>query len=111
MGKISIHDIRPGMVLAEAVQDLHGTSLLPAGTELSDHNRDQLERQGIIVVDVEGVSQNELTAAVMSTLNPEKLHRAEEQLEDLFRHTDRKHPMIDELYRLAVINQVRREND
>ena len=111
MGKISIYDIRPGMVLAEAVQDLQDATLHQAGTELTGHIRDQLERQGIIVVDVEGVSQNELTAAVMSTLNPQKLHRAEEQLEDLFKHTDHKHPMIDELYRLAVINQVRREND
>lgn len=111
MGKISIHDIRPGMVLAGDVLDLHGATLLPAGTELTDRNRDQLEHQGIIVVDVEGISQNELTAAVMSNLNPQQLRRAEEQLENLFRHTDRKHPMIDELYRLAVINQVRGGKD
>ncbi len=111
MGKISIHDVSPGMVLAEDVQDLQGTTLLPAGTELTDRNRDQLERQGIIVVEVEGTSQNELTAAVMSKLNPQQLRRAEEKLENLFRHADRKHPMIDELYRLAVINLVRSWKD
>ena len=106
MGKISIHDIRPGMVLAEAVQDRQGATLHQAGTELTGHIQHQLERQGIIVVDVEGVLQNELSAAVMSQLNSLKLRRAEEHFEHLFQHTDRDHPMIDELYRLAVINKV-----
>ena len=58
------------------------------------------------MVDVEGTSQNELSAAVMADLNPLKLRRAEEHFEHLFQHTDRDHPIIDELYRLAVINRV-----
>lgn len=77
---IGIDSVPPGSILAEAVLDAHGTTLLPAGAAISESHLHSLRRRDIeslcILVPVEADAEADAAA----------LARIEARLDHLFRH-------------------------
>ena len=108
MGKISLTDVQPGMVLCTDVVGTGERLLLKAGTQLTqDHVRVCL-MWGVVDVDVEGVSQADVNGTTSAQLAPSELAAVEARVGALFRHNERGQPVIDELVRLATVRLIRR---
>jgi|WetSurMetagenome_2_1015567.scaffolds.fasta_scaffold666176_2 hypothetical protein len=102
MGKISIENILPGMLLEADVLDMNGNVLIGKGCELTERHLKILKMWGVLEADIAGVDREEMLAQEMAQLDPELLHSAEARMTDLFHHTDLTHPAIKELFRLAT---------
>ena len=102
MGRISIDDILPGMVLASDVKDKGGRTLLGAGNELSDRHLQIFKTWGIVDADIVGADREELASKSLLEIDPQLLEEAQHETEKVFRHADLSHPAVKELYRLAI---------
>ncbi len=106
MGRLNLDEIQLGMVIATDVLDRNGRVLLKTGMQISDKHLRILKQWGITDADIEGVSREEVNARAVENLDKEALGRAEEHHKELFRHTDREHPFVAELFRLSVLRNV-----
>ncbi len=106
MGRLNLDEIQPGMVLAADVLDRNARILLKAGLEITDKHLKVLKQWGVTDADIKDKDRAEITAAAVQHLDPEVLAKAEEYFSTLFRHTDRQHPFVGELFRLSVIRRV-----
>jgi len=107
MAHLAIEYIKPGMFLDSDVKDRNGRLLLQAGTEIKEKHINIFLSWGIPEVDIRGISKEEAASEMSQRVDPEILQRAEAELEGFFVHTDRKHPMVKELFRLCTMRRVR----
>lgn len=106
MGLIRTENLEPGMVLAEDVLDSNGWLLLTAGTKLtSSHIRNFVTRE-VVLVGIEGVSQESVDQQKLASLDPQELQKLQDENEARFRHNDLTDPFIEEVARLALIRRV-----
>lgn len=105
VGKIAIENIETGMVLASDVRDRSGRMLLVAGAELTQKHLVIFRTWGVLEADVAGQG-SQAAAQLPADVDPLQLAAAEEALEPLFRHSNRSHPAIIELMRLAALRKV-----
>ena len=103
MGTINLENARPGMILAKEAKDLNGRVLLAAGTELTEKHLRVFRIWGVSEVEIQGVEHEDVVAEVTARVEPATLKSAEEEVSRLFAFTDRSHPAIAELSRLAVL--------
>lgn len=108
MGKINLSDLQAGMTVASDVTNINGQLLLPTGLKLTERHLSMLEAWGITEVDVQGVTREEVATKSVEQLDPQVLAEVEKELAEVFRHTDRTHPLISELFRLCVIRKAQR---
>jgi hypothetical protein len=106
MGKISLEDLRPGMILAGEVKERSGRVLLCAGVEITEKHLDIFKKWGISGADIQGVTQEDMTPQ----LDPAVLQQAEMEAQELFRHTDRQHLAVIELLRLTTLRLAQYES-
>ena len=106
MGKILFEALRPGMNLAGDVVERTGRVLLRAGTEITEKHLDILRKWGVTEVDTVGTTP-EVPAGAPEAVDPAVLRAAEDKAQMLFRHTDREHPAIRELFRLCALRIAR----
>lgn len=106
MGKVAIDSIETGMILAADVFDRSGRMLLGAGVELTQKHLVIFRTWGVLEADIEGLGSDEARDQVPSDVDPTELAAAELALVPLFRHTNREHPAIIELVRLAALRKV-----
>lgn len=106
MGKVAIENIEVGMVLADDVHDRSGRMLLGAGAELTQKHLVIFRTWGVLEADIEGVGGDNSAEGIPADVNPEELAAAESLLESRFRHTNRSHPAIMELIKLAALRKV-----
>jgi len=106
MGKVAIENIETGMVLASDVHDRSGRLLLGAGAELTQKHLVIFRTWGVSEADIAGLGSNETADLIPPDVDPQELAAAEQALIPLFRHTDRKHPAIIELMRIAALRKV-----
>jgi hypothetical protein len=106
MGKITIENIETGMVLADDVHDRSGRLLLGAGAELTQKHLVIFRTWGVSEADIVGLGSDETADQLPADVDPHELADAEKALAPLFRHTDRQHPAIIELMRLAALRKV-----
>jgi hypothetical protein len=93
------------MVLASDVRDRSGRMLLKAGAELTQKHLVIFRTWGVLEADIAG--QGGQTAdQIPADVEPLQLAAAEDALEPLFRHTNRSHPAVIELMRLAALRKV-----
>lgn len=76
---LGIDSVPPGSILAEAVLDAHGTTLLPAGAALSESHLHSLRRRDIETLCILVTVEEDATA------NAAELARIEARLDHLFR--------------------------
>lgn len=105
MGTVSIENIETGMVLASDVRDRSGRMLLVAGVELTQKHLVIFRTWGVLEADIAGHG-NDVADQMPTDVDPIQLAAAEEALIPLFRHTNRDHPAILELMRLAALKKV-----
>jgi hypothetical protein len=105
VGKVAIENIEIGMVLSSDVRDRSGRMLLGAGAELTQKHLVIFRTWGVLEVDI--VGQGSVAAYQMpADVDPQLVAAAEEALIPLFRHTNRSHPAVIELMRLARLRRV-----
>ena len=107
MGVVDLADVRAGMVLGADVVQSADRLLVAAGTELTDRHLRMLAMWGIVEVDVQGLSRAELIARAAAALSPGQRAAVETQVQTLFRHNDRRHPLIEGLAELATLRLIR----
>jgi hypothetical protein len=105
VGKIAIENIETGMVLASDVRDRSGRMLLGSGTELTQKHLIIFRTWGVLEVDIAGRG-SDAASQIPVDVDPLELAAAEEALVPLFRHTNRGHPAVIELMRLATLRRV-----
>ncbi len=108
MDSIVVGEIKPGMVIAEDIYDRNGRFLLGKGVVLSEKHLRVLKIWGITEAKIEGVSENEANQAAVAELDPVVLQKAARLVACKFRHTNKDHEAIRELYRVCVLRLARR---
>jgi len=103
MGKISLEDVQPGMILAGEVKERGGCVLLSAGVEITEKHLDIFRKWGVSEADIQGVSKQDVIPLASPLLDPALLQQAEVQAQELFRHTDLQHLAVRELFRLSIL--------
>jgi len=98
MKKISIENLKPGMVLAKPVKNFHNILLLKEQSEIKDKSISMLKSWGILSVWVVGEDKEEETRnteidkAALASLNREMLKKFSEVADD---------PVMVEIMRVA----------
>lgn len=106
MGRVAIENIEAGMVLAGDVHDRSGRMLLGGGAELTQKHLVIFRTWGVLEADIQGEGSDEAATPAPTDVDLLELAVAEEALVPLFRHTNRSHPAIIELMRLAALKKV-----
>ena len=106
MGKVGIENIETGMILASDVHDRSGRMLLGAGVELTQKHLVIFRTWGVVEADIEGQGADEVVEPIPADVDPQELAAAEQALTPIFRFTNRSHPAIVELVRLAALRKV-----
>lgn len=106
MGKVRIKDLKMGMILASHARDPNGRLLLPAGEEITDKHIRTLKAWGIAEVDIEG-DKDEVSEGQPSVKNAEQVStQVMEEVDELFRYTNKQHPAIKELIELCKLRKM-----
>jgi hypothetical protein len=108
MATIGIEYVKPGMKLNSDVMDRNGRLLLNAGIEITERHLHIFRTWGITEVDIHGITEEQVVPDPAENVDPEILQKIETELNDIFRHTDRNHPAIKELFRLCALRKIRR---
>ena len=105
MGRISIDRLKAGMVLDEdAISG--GNTLLAAGAQLSAKHIDILRSWGILDIEIQDVSNADISAGEMKNLDSKQVALIKEQLQPLFKLNDMDDPFIAELYRVSLLYNI-----
>lgn len=107
MGIINLADVQPGMVLDADVQDLNGRVFLSAGGVITEKHIRIFKMWGITEANIRGVAKEDVAHLVTEQFDPVMLQEAEREGRELFRHTDLKHPFMEELFRLFMWQTLR----
>lgn len=102
MGFIKVAELKPGMVLAEELQDRNSRLLLAKGTRLTLKHLRILKIWGVIEADIEGISQKHVEANIMVQIDPAIMETAKREIRERFVHSDLDHPVNRELFRLCT---------
>lgn len=100
--KISMEQLRSGMVVAQPIKDCNGRFLIGAGVQLTDKQLRILRIWRITEVEIDGVYENHLSAGAEGGIDPSIPHAAVERMKERFRHTNPDHPVVRELFRLCL---------
>ena len=111
MGNIGLRDVHAGMVLGADVVATGSRLLLKAGAELTDDDLRVFLMWGVVEIDVEGLCRADLAARAAARLAPSEVAAIEARIRALFRHNDPRHPVIDELVRIATLRLIRRAGE
>jgi len=100
MNAVQTDQLRAGQILAEEVRDINGRLLLAKGHEIRSNHIRIFKIWGITEVNVFGTDRHK--AKIDPVLDPELVEQARERMMFLCRHVDIEHPVIKELFELAV---------
>lgn len=95
------------MDLASDVHDRNGRLLLGAGAELTEKHIHIFRTWGVLEVDIEGVDGAQDNQPFVDAIDPEAWAAAEAGIAPRFRHVDRGHPAMIQLYHLGILNRVK----
>jgi hypothetical protein len=107
MGMILLDDIKPGMILNNNLKDRSGRILLGEGTEITEKHLRIFKMWGILEADIQGVDRESVVQKAIIPIDPALEKEIEAELSQEFRHTDRQHPFIKELFRVISQRRVR----
>ncbi len=106
MGALNLEEIKPGMILAGDVRDRNGLILLTSGCEINEKHLRILKMWGVVEVDIQGVSRDDLMRQATAEIDPMLLREAENESRHWFRLTDLEHPFVSELFRLVTARRI-----
>ncbi len=111
MALISIDDLQPEMILAKDATYHNGRVLLSAGTSLTGKHINIFKTWGLVEVDIEGITKEEVEASKDEQLDPVLLQNAEKELLPIFQHANLNHPVLNEIFRTRVRQRASRKED
>lgn len=106
MGIVALDNIETGMVLASDVHDRSGRMLLGSGAELTQKHLIIFRTWGVLEADIVGAGDCTAVSPIPADVDPGELAATEQALIPLFRHTNRAHPAIIELMRIAALRKI-----
>lgn len=108
MQKIRIKDLIPGMVLASHALDLNGRLLLKGGEEITDKDIRTFKAWGMTEVDIEDtICEHGISKGQSSAISTEQVPtKVKEEVDELFRYSNKKHPAIKELVELCILRKM-----
>ncbi len=107
MSIIRIHDLQAGMILSEDVYDINSRLLLSKGTKIESPHIRIFKMWGIAEVNIAGVGKNDEQPGPV--VDPGFMEEVWENTKFIFKHTDFKHPAVDEIFRIAVNYRTQRK--
>jgi hypothetical protein len=107
---ITVNDLRPGMVLNSDAVHSNGRVLLRGGAVLEDIHIKTFKSWGLVSVEIEGITQEQVESVALNDLNPSIIAAVRDELSYQFRHADITHPVIGELHRLLLRLRARQKN-
>lgn len=110
MGAVAIDNIETGMVLASDVHDRSGRMLLGAGATLTQKHLTIFRTWGVLEADIAGQGSGVAGDQIPADVDQQELAAAAQELIPIFMHTNRTHPAIVELMRLAALRKVQHGN-
>ncbi|HTY11173.1 MAG TPA: hypothetical protein VMF88_08870 [Bacteroidota bacterium] len=102
MGKISLDKLSEGMIIDEAVSDLHGTMLLQKGTAVTQSGIKILKTWGITEVSVDEASTKQCEGTTEPQTPPRFIEEATAEAAVLFRYVNEANAFSKELKRIAI---------
>jgi hypothetical protein len=107
LGKVTLDNLTPLMVLGADVRDRSGRLLLGAGTEVTERHLHILRTWGVVEVEIVGIEDGCTDTETLETLDQELLESIERTITPIFYHTDRDHPAIRELMRMRITREAK----
>ena len=101
MGTVRTKQLKLGMVLADDVRDVKGRLLLTKGKPIGPEHIRIFKIWGIPQVQIVG-AQGETETPAAPPIDPPRQEEARKETEFAFRYTDREHPVMREIFSLAV---------
>ncbi|GJL77116.1 MAG: hypothetical protein NPINA01_01050 [Nitrospinaceae bacterium] len=100
-------DLKPGMVVARDVKDLHGRLLVPAGVKASAKHLKVFKIWGVPEVFIEGKTNARIESDPLEVVDPKKKKAIEGKVKALFSRNDLKHPFIQELVSICIHRELK----
>lgn len=110
MGRVSIDNLKAGMVLGEDATSGSNT-LLAGGATLTDKHIEIFRSWGVDSVEIDGISDADINAEQMKVIDTRKIQATEKLLSPYFSLNNMKHPFIAELFRLSTLYKIRGEEN
>ncbi len=100
--RLSLSQLKSGMVTAEDIHNHGGRKLLPKGTVLTERHIRNLKAWGIpeIVIEDDGSGKD---ARSSNKVDPKKMAAAKEEAKTLFAQANQEHPAVAEFMRLCTL--------
>jgi hypothetical protein len=102
--RLALEDLKPGMTLSVDLLEAGGRLLLPAGTALTERHLRYFQMWGVVHAEIDGGEAAETAVPVDPAVQAE----IEARITDLFRHTDRSHPAVAQVFAHCVARELRR---
>jgi hypothetical protein len=109
MRKIRLEQLTSGMRLAQDVVNFSGQVLLYKGNPLQPKDIKNFKAWGITEIAVESSSLNASTSLNNNRIDTNLLVEAQNEISNLFRHSNLSHPVIAELMRLSTLNKLKQK--
>lgn len=106
MGKISVDDLQEGMVLLSDVKSGSQT-LLAQGVTLTNKSISVFKSWGVINVEIEGITEQQLKKNELKRISPEKLEEVEKILKHKFHLVDLKYYPAAILYKACLLEKTK----
>lgn len=111
MSNIKIHLLKPGMVLAEEINNHSGRKLFPEGIHLTEKHIINLKAWGITEANIQGEGSDLESTLELGDVDPKQMAVAEKEAIFLFRHSNREHPAVAELMHLFCLNRLQKKKE
>ena len=109
MRKVRLEQLRPGMRLAQDVVNFSGQVLLYKGNPLQPKDIKNFKAWGIIEIAVESFPVNSSDSLNNNRVDTNLLVEAQNEISNLFKHSNLSHPVIAELMRLSTLNKLKQK--
>jgi len=109
MRKVRLEQLRPGMRLAQDVVNFSGQVLLYKGNPLQPKDIKNFKAWGIIEIAVESSPVSSSNSLNNNRVDTNLLVEAQNEISNLFRHSNLSHPVIAELMRLSTLNKLKQK--
>ncbi len=109
MGILKTTKVKIGMELAEPVINIHGKVLFKSGDIITEKHFKALKAWGVTEVCIkgkDGIDYSENDEKALDEIDENTRKTIEKEVDYLFQKTDKNNPVIMELYRQAIKNQL-----
>ena len=109
MRKLRLEQLTSGMRLAQDVVNFSGQVLLYKGNPLQPKDIKNFKAWGIIEIMVESSSLNSSNSLDNNRIDAKLLVEAQNEISELFQHSNTSHPVISELMRLSTLSKLKKK--